>query len=118
MSVHLHDCATGGAPTETQLQEPVTLRLIEDSEREHFDEKLSTKRQHLGCPVLAMETFVDPQRFHGACYKAAALKRNPRSRLLINRCRHGVNYLTPRALRQAPADAMPERSGLRSGVAR
>jgi len=28
-------------------------------------------QQHFGHPVLAVETFVDPQRFHGTCYKAA-----------------------------------------------
>jgi hypothetical protein len=27
--------------------------------------------QRFGYPVLALETFVDPQRFHGTCYKAA-----------------------------------------------
>lgn len=28
-------------------------------------------REHFGYPVLAVETFVDPQRFRGTCYKAA-----------------------------------------------
>src|SRR5256712_675528 len=28
-------------------------------------------QEHFGCPVLALETFVDPQRFRGTCYKAA-----------------------------------------------
>jgi hypothetical protein len=28
-------------------------------------------QEHFGHPVLAMETFVDPQRFKGTCYKAA-----------------------------------------------
>jgi len=28
-------------------------------------------REHFGYPVLAAETFVDPQRFRGTCYKAA-----------------------------------------------
>ncbi len=28
-------------------------------------------QQHFGHPVLALETFVDPQRFKGTCYKAA-----------------------------------------------
>lgn len=28
-------------------------------------------QQHFGHPVLALETFVDPQRFRGTCYKAA-----------------------------------------------
>ena len=28
-------------------------------------------QQRFGCPVLAVETFVDPQRFRGTCYKAA-----------------------------------------------
>jgi len=28
-------------------------------------------QQHFGHPVLAVETFVDPQRFKGTCYKAA-----------------------------------------------
>lgn len=28
-------------------------------------------RQHFGYPVAVMETFVDPQRFRGTCYKAA-----------------------------------------------
>jgi hypothetical protein len=28
-------------------------------------------QEHFGHPVLALETFVDPQRFHGTCYKAA-----------------------------------------------
>jgi hypothetical protein len=26
---------------------------------------------HFGYPVLVAETFVDPQRFRGTCYKAA-----------------------------------------------
>jgi hypothetical protein len=30
---------------------------------------------HLGHPVLAVETFVDPQRFRGTCYKAAGWQR-------------------------------------------
>ena len=28
-------------------------------------------REHFGYPVLALESFVDPQRFRGTCYKAA-----------------------------------------------
>jgi Druantia protein DruA/DDE_Tnp_1-associated len=32
-------------------------------------------RQHFGHPVLAVETFVDPQRFRGTCYKAAGWQR-------------------------------------------
>src|SRR3989441_5606277 len=28
-------------------------------------------QRHFGCPVLAVETFVDPQRFRATCYKAA-----------------------------------------------
>ena len=28
-------------------------------------------QQHFGCPVLVAETFVDPERFRGTCYKAA-----------------------------------------------
>lgn len=28
-------------------------------------------RRHFGHPVLLAETFVDPQRFRGTCYKAA-----------------------------------------------
>jgi hypothetical protein len=28
-------------------------------------------QQRFGYPVLAVETFVDPQRFHGTCYKSA-----------------------------------------------
>lgn len=31
--------------------------------------------QHFGHPVLAMETFVDPQRFRGTCYQAAGWQR-------------------------------------------
>ena len=31
--------------------------------------------QHFGYPVQVMETFVDPQRFHGTCYKAAGWQR-------------------------------------------
>ncbi|MCP5518688.1 MAG: DUF4338 domain-containing protein [Verrucomicrobiales bacterium] len=43
--------------------------------------KLSCERlaqdwqQHFGHPVLAVETFVDPQRFRGTCYKAAGWQR-------------------------------------------
>lgn len=32
-------------------------------------------RQHFGHPVLAVETFVDPQRFRGTCYRAAGWER-------------------------------------------
>ena len=32
-------------------------------------------QQHFGHPVLALETFVDPQRFRGTCYKAAGWER-------------------------------------------
>lgn len=32
-------------------------------------------QQHFGHPVLALETFVDPQRFRGTCYKAAGWQR-------------------------------------------
>ncbi|HEV2208994.1 MAG TPA: Druantia anti-phage system protein DruA [Verrucomicrobiae bacterium] len=162
MSVHLFDGPIRGRPPEPLLLEGVTVRLIEESERDRFDQELITKhylknanavgcvlryvaeyveqwvallvfcspalhlklrdqwlkwtprqvkeRRHLvaqnarflvlgapgqwpnlasrvlklvaqrlaqdwqeyfGYPVLAMETFVDPQRFHGTCYKAA-----------------------------------------------
>lgn len=162
MAVHLFDGPIKGTPTEPLLLEGVTLRLIEEPERERFDQELIAKhylknanavgrvlryvaeymeqwvallvfcsaalhlklrdqwlqwtprqvkeRRHLlaqnarflvlgapgqwpnlasrvlklvaqrlagdwqerfGYPVLAMETFVDPQRFRGTCYKAA-----------------------------------------------
>ena len=32
-------------------------------------------RQHFGHPVLAVETFVDPQRYKGTCYRAAGWER-------------------------------------------
>jgi hypothetical protein len=32
-------------------------------------------QRHFGHPVLALETFVDPQRFRGTCYKAAGWER-------------------------------------------
>jgi hypothetical protein len=32
-------------------------------------------QQHFGHPVLALETFVDPQQFRGTCYKAAGWER-------------------------------------------
>jgi len=166
MSVHLLDRCIAGAPAESILLEEITVRLIEDSERERFDEELAAKhylknanavgrvlryvaeyqnqwvallvfssaafhlkprdrwlqwparqvaqrrhliaqnarflvlaapgkwpnlasrvlkltcgrlaqdwQQHFGYPVLALETFVDPQRFHGTCYKAAGWQR-------------------------------------------
>lgn len=162
MSVHLFDGSVAGTPPEPLLLEAVAVRLIDDFERERFDEELVGKhylknanavgrvlryvaeyrrqwvallvfsspalhlklrdqwlhwparrvkeRRHLiaqnarflvlaepgrwpnlasrvlklvcerlpadwrdrfGYPVLAAETFVDPQRFRGACYKAA-----------------------------------------------
>jgi hypothetical protein len=162
MSVHLFDGSIGGTPPEPVLLESVTLRLIEDSERDRFDKELIAKhylknanavgrvlryvaeyqgqwvallvfcspalhlklrdqwlhwqprqvkerrhliaqnarflvlgapgqwpnlasrvltlvcerlaqdwQEHFGYPVLAVETFVDPQRFRGTCYKAA-----------------------------------------------
>ena len=43
MSVHLFDGAPAGLPAEAPLLAEVTLRLIEDSERERFDEELTTK---------------------------------------------------------------------------
>jgi hypothetical protein len=162
MSVHLFDGSIAGTPPESLLLEAVTVRLMEDSERERFDEELVDKhylknanavgrvlryvaeyngqwvalvvfsspalhiklrdqwlhwsprqikeRRHLiaqnarflvlaapgqwpnlasrvlklvcerlprdwqeqfGYPVQIVETFVDPQRFRGTCYKAA-----------------------------------------------
>ena len=162
MSVHLFDGPIAGTPSEPMLLKAVTVRLIEESERERFDGELVSKhylknanavgrvlryvaeycgqwvallmfnsaayhiklrdrwlhwvgtqvaqRRHLiaqnsrflvlaapgkwpnlasrvlgltcarvpadwqqryGYPVLAYETFVDPQRFRGTCYKAA-----------------------------------------------
>jgi hypothetical protein len=162
MSVHLFDGPIEGTPPEPLLLEAVSIRLIEDSERERFDQELISKhylknanvvgrvlryvaeyrgqwvallvfcspalhlklrdqwlhwtprqvkeRRHLiaqnarflvlgaasrwpnlasrvlklacerlaqdweeqfGYPVLVMETFVDPNRFRGTCYKAA-----------------------------------------------
>src|SRR6266404_5540996 len=160
--VHLCDCSSPGTPAEPMLLKEVTVRLIEDFERERFDEELVTKhylksaravgrvlryvaeyrgqwvallmfssaafhiklrdhwlgwsphqlkerrhliaqnsrflvlaapgrwpnlasrvlklvgdrlaqdwQQHFGYPVQVAETFVDPQRFRGTCYKAA-----------------------------------------------
>src|SRR5438309_10300652 len=43
MSVHLFDCSIAGTPSEPMLLQEVTVRLIEDSERERFDEELVTK---------------------------------------------------------------------------
>ena len=43
MSVHLCDGLIDGSPPEPLLLEVVTVRLIEDSERERFDEELATK---------------------------------------------------------------------------
>lgn len=37
-------------------------------------------QQAFGHPVLAMETFIDPQRFRGTCYKAAGWERLGRTR--------------------------------------
>jgi hypothetical protein len=162
MSVHLFDAAINGKPPEPLLLEGVTVRLIEEFERERFDQELVSKhylknanavgrvlryvaeysgqwvallvfcspalhlklrdqwlhwtphqvkerrhliaqnarflvlgapgrwpnlasrvlklvcerlaqdwQEHFGYPVLAVETFVDPQRFRGTCYKAA-----------------------------------------------
>ena len=161
-SVHLSDGLITGTPPEPLLLEAVTVRLMEDSERERFDEELVTKhylknanavgrvlryiakyrgqwvallvfsspafhiklrdqwlhwpprqvkeqrhqiaqnsrflvlaapgqwpnlasqvlplgcerlpqdwQKHFGYPVRVAETFVDPQRFRGTCYKAA-----------------------------------------------
>ena len=162
MSVHLSDGLITGTPPEPLLLEAVTVRLMEDSERERFDEELVTQhylknanavgrvlryiaeyrgqwvallvfsspafhiklrdqwlhwptrqgkerrhliaqnsrflvlpatgrwpnlasrvltlvcerlpqdwQKHFGYPVRVVETFVDPQRFRGTCYKAA-----------------------------------------------
>jgi hypothetical protein len=43
MSVHLWKGSIAGSPPEPRLLEEVSLRLIEDSERERFDEELRTK---------------------------------------------------------------------------
>lgn len=43
MSVHLFDGSIAGNPAEPLLLEAVTVRLLEDSERERFDEELVTK---------------------------------------------------------------------------
>jgi hypothetical protein len=162
MSVHLFECPIPDTPPEPKLLEAVTVRLIENSERERFDEELVSKhylknaiavgrvlryvaeyqgqwvallvfsspafhlkirdqwlhwpprrvkerrhliaqnsrflvlaapgqwpnlasrvlklgcerlpqdwQEHFGYPVQVVETFVDPQRFRGTCYKAA-----------------------------------------------
>src|SRR5512140_803340 len=162
MSVHLFNGSIAGNPAEPLLLEAVTVRLLEDSERERFDEELVTKhylknanavgrvlryvaeysgqwvalvvfsspafhiklrdqwlhwsprqvkerrhliaqnarflvlgaagqwpnlasrvlklvcdrltrdwQEHFGYPVQVVETFVDPERFRGTCYKAA-----------------------------------------------
>jgi Domain of unknown function (DUF4338)/DDE_Tnp_1-associated len=162
MSVHLYEGLIEGTPAEPLLLEAATLRLIEDSERERFDEELVAKhylknanavgrvlryvaeyrgqwvallvfsspafhiklrdqwlgwsprqvkerrhliaqnarflvlaapgrwpnlasrvlklvcerlpqdwQEHFGYPVRVLETFVDPQRFRGTCYKAS-----------------------------------------------
>ena len=162
MAVHLCDASIAGTPTEPLLLEELTLRLLQESERERFDEELATKhylknahavgrvrryvaeyrgqwvallvfssgafhikprdrwlgwsaqqlkarrhliaqnarflvlaapgqwpnlasrvltlatqrlaqdwQAHFGYPVLVVESFVDPQRFRGTCYKAA-----------------------------------------------
>jgi hypothetical protein len=162
MAVHLFDCSIAGTPPEPMVLEEVAVRLIEDSERERFDEELVNKhylknanavgrvlryvaeyrgqwmallvfsspafhikirdrwlhwsprqvkerrhliaqnarflvlaapgkwpnlasrvlklvcerlaqdwQEHFGYPVQVVETFVDPQRFRGTCYKAA-----------------------------------------------
>ena len=162
MSVHLFDGSIAGSPAEPLLLEAVTVHLLEDSERERFDEELVTEhylknakvvgrvlryvtqyrgqwvallvfnssafhiklrdqwlhwparqvkerrhliaqnsrflvlgapgqwpnlasrvlklvcdrlpadwQEHFGYPVLVAETFVDPQRFRGTCYKVA-----------------------------------------------
>ena len=162
MSVHLFDGLVVGTPAESLLLEALTVRLIEDAERERFDEELVTKHylqnanavgrvlryvaqyrgqwvallvfsspafhiklrdqwlgwaprqvkerrhliaqnarflvlaapgqwpnlasrvlklvcerlprdwhEHFGYPVQVVETFVDPLRFRGTCYKAA-----------------------------------------------
>jgi hypothetical protein len=162
MSIHLADDFVGGLPPELKLLSAVTVRLLDESERDRFDELLATQhylknptavgqvlryvaeyqgrwlavltfssasfhlkprdrwlhwsahqvperrhllaqnsrflvlpstgswpnlasrvlklvcerlpqdwQEHFGHPVLAVETFVDPQRFKGTCYKAA-----------------------------------------------
>ena len=43
MSVHLFDCSIAGTPSEPTLLQEVTVRLIEDSERQRFDEELVSK---------------------------------------------------------------------------
>ncbi len=43
MSVHLFDRSIAGAPLVSILLEEVMVRLIEDSERERFDEELAAK---------------------------------------------------------------------------
>jgi hypothetical protein len=166
MSVHLFDGSPAGLPAEAPLLAALTVRLLEASERERFDEELATKhylknatavgrvlryaaeyqgqwvalvvfsspafhlklrdqwlqwsphqvkerrhllaqnsrflvlaapgqwpnlasrvlklacerlpqdwQEHFGYPVQVVETFVDPQRFRGTCYKAAGWQR-------------------------------------------
>jgi hypothetical protein len=43
MSLHLLDCPVAGTPSEPMLLQAVTVRLIEERERERFDEELVTK---------------------------------------------------------------------------
>ena len=43
MAVHLFDSALAGLPAEAPLLAAVTLRLIQDGERERFDAELTTK---------------------------------------------------------------------------
>ena len=205
MAVHLFDRSIAGTPSEPMLLKAVTVRLIEDAERERFDEELVNKhylknanavgrvlryvaeysgqwvalltfnsaayhikprdqwlhwaaaqvpqrrhliaqnsrflvlaapgkwpnlasrvlklacarlandwQQHYGYPVLAVETFVDPQRFRGTCYKAAGwevlgpTQGNGRNwQDFYTDCRHPkevwVHALSPTALEQLRA---------------
>jgi hypothetical protein len=43
MSVHLFDGSIAGTPPEPMLLEGVAVRLIQDSERQRFDEELANK---------------------------------------------------------------------------
>jgi hypothetical protein len=76
-------------------------------------------QQHFGHPVLAMETFVDPQRFRGACYQAAGWQRlGPTQGFervwqdFYTDTRHPkelwVQALSPAALEQLQAPELPQ----------
>src|SRR6202040_362703 len=86
MAIHLADSIVGALPEEPLLLPQITLRLIEDSERERFDQIL-TSEHYLNNPTTVGEALRYVAEFSGQwlallVFASPALHLKPRDRWL------------------------------------